>query len=192
MDSNLPYEKIFFTIVTVIPIAITMLQVQSRDSMLRIIRPVYWASAAFIFFYLSFLTYLQYNAFLEGLTLGAEGLFWFLGYVRVHFWNQYLISFIVSLLIFWISAYFNKRRGEIFFEKEETYIIALAVLLVGYPGFFFYIPLVLFASIILSLILVKKGERLPLYYFWMPICVAVLLIVNFWIMHQAWWATFRF
>jgi hypothetical protein len=192
MDSFLPYAKTFFSFLIAISVFVLFIQIWKRELVTRIVRPVYWGSALVTLGYLSFLTYMQYNAFLEGLTLGVRGKVWFVGYARVHFWNSYLISFVASLLVFWLVEYFNRKRGEVFFEKEETYIIALGVFLVGYPGFFFYIISVLCISIFASLIFGKRRERFPLYYLWMPVCTVLMVVVNFLIMHTNWWATFRF
>ena len=192
----MPFDTIIFYAVLGILAAVLGIQIFKRANVLRFIRPIFWITALLILGYLSYLTYLQYQAFQGGLlgtTLGTkDGLLWFAGYVRLHFWNQYIISFIFALLIFLLAEYLNKKRGEIFMEKEEIYLGGLGTFLVGYPGFFFYLPLVLLSSIVGSAIFLKRGERMPLYYFWMPTAMAVLLAIHFWAQYQGWWASFRF
>ena len=192
----MPFQTIFFYAVLGILSAVFGLQILKRSLALKFIRPIFWASAVFILAYLVYLSYLQYQAFQGGplgLTLNTvSGIKWFFGYARLHFWNQYLVSFIAALGIFAFAKYLNKKRGEIFLEKEEIYLGALGVFLVGYPAFFFYIILVLLASALASAILLKKGERMPLYYFWMPTAIAVLLAIHFWAEGTGWWISFRF
>ena len=159
-------------------------------------RLIFWLSVVLVLGYASFTAYLQYRAFENGplsFVLGTtEGLKWFVGYARLHFLNEYLVSLITAIVIALFAEYFNRRKGELFFEREELYIAALGIFLVGYPGFLFYIPLVLILSLLTSVFFVKRGERLPLYYFWMPTAIAVLLAVQFWAENQSWWTSFRF
>ena len=148
--------------------------------------------------YLIYVVFLQFQAFLSG-PLGfikSDGFLNFvtytLGYARLHYLNDYLISFLAAILFALIGGYFNKKYNERFFEKEELYLLALGILLTGYPGFIFYIPLTLFASAIVSAIFVKHGERLPLYHFWVPTALAVVFVIHFWASNQVWWNSFRF
>ncbi|PIR89100.1 MAG: hypothetical protein COU07_02630 [Candidatus Harrisonbacteria bacterium CG10_big_fil_rev_8_21_14_0_10_40_38] len=190
----MPYENLAFYIST--GILLFALFIQSKEKTKKFIKPLFWTTSVLVLGYLSYITYLQYKAFQKSyldLTIGTlDGLKWFAGYVQLHFWNTYLVSFVAALLIFALAKYINKKRGEVFLEGEEIYLGGLGVLLVGYPSFFFYIPLVLLLAIITSLITKKQKERLPLYYFWMPTAILVLLVIFFWAEHQSWWFTFRF
>jgi len=162
----------------------------------KFIRGYFWLIFAITAAYLSALSYLQFRAFQEGplgLTLGTQsGIFWFANYVRLHFWNQYLVAFIFAMLILWLAEYLNKKRGEIFMEKEELYVAALGIFLVGYPGFLFYIAFILIVPAIAAAVFLKRGDRLPLYYFWLPTAIVILMAVQTWAMTQGWWNTFRF
>lgn len=157
---------------------------------------IFLYSTGFVFAYLVYLSCLQFQAFYEGplqAVLGTKnGLVWFFGYVRLHFWNDYLLSLPVALLFAWTASYFNKKYHERFFEKEEPFMAALGILLTGYPAFLFYLPLVIMLPAIASAIFVRRGDRLPLYHFWIPTAIAVLLAVHFWAEHQDWWGSFRF
>jgi hypothetical protein len=157
---------------------------------------IFLYSALIVFAYLLYIAFLQFQAFQRGplgLTLGTKDTFlWFLGYVRLHYWNVYLVSFPAAILFALIGGWFNKKYAERFFEKEELYLIATGILLTGYPGFIFYIPLVLLLSSAVSAIFLKHGERMPLYHFWMPTAIAVLLAIQLWAGSQVWWGSFRF
>lgn len=153
-------------------------------------------SAAIVFLYLLYIGFLQFREFQTGImapVLGTKsGFLWFLDYTRLHYWNEYLISLPVALLAAYIAYYFNRKYQERFFEREEPFLAALGILLVGYPGFLFYLPLALFIPSVASAIFVKRGERLPLYHFWIPVAIIVLLVIQFWAKDQSWWGTFRF
>ncbi len=180
----------------VIPSIVFFLQFQKRELLLKTIKPIFWLTALLLFSYAGILSYFQYQAFQSGplsYTIGTvDGLKYFFSYARFHFWNTYLVSFIVALLLFWVSAYLDKKRGQVHFEHDELYIIALGILITGYPAFLFYIVLVLLLAAISSALLVKKNERLPLYYFWMPSAIITTLLVALWAGNQGWWASFRF
>ncbi len=146
--------------------------------------------------YLFELSILQYQSFLSGLLSRVlnqkQGLDWFLNYVRLHFWDQYLISLIGALLFYLAAKYMNDKKGERFFEREEVWLGMLGIFLVGYPGWFFYVALILLLPAVLSLVFLKRNERLPLYYFWLPTAVFVILIVHFVLAKQSWWGRFIF
>ncbi len=173
-----------------------VLQLVRRDLLKKHASRIFLYSAGIVFAYLIYVGYLQFIAFQSGpldFTLGTKsGLSWFFGYVQLHFLNDYVISFLAAILFTLIGGFFNRKYHERFFEREELYLLALGILLVGYPGFFFYIPLVLIASIVISAFLVRRGERLPLYHFWIPTAIAVLFVTHFWANSQPWWVTFRF
>ena len=192
----MPYQQIFFYTSLAIFLAVFLIQIFWRKNIFKIIRPLFWVTVFATFGYSFYISFLQYQAFQSGplnLILGtSKGLLWFIGYVRLHFWNQFVISLLGALLIFLFAKYMNKKMGERFFEREEIYIGALGVFLVGYPAWIFYIVLVLLASVIASAIFLRKGERMPLYVFWIPAAIITILIVQFWAMHQSWWNSLRF
>lgn len=171
-------------------------QIFLREFIAARARLMFWLSVALILGYVSYTAYLQYRAFETGplsLVLGTvEGLKWFVGYAQLHFLNEYLVSLITAIAVTLFAEYLNRKKGERFFEREELYIAALGIFLVGYPGFIFYVPFVLVLSSLISLLFVSRGERLPLYYFWTPSAIVVLLAVQFWAEKQGWWTSFRF
>jgi len=188
-------DSLSYGIVAVLTIVL-FLQIFERDFLKRSIRLIAFGAFVAVVLYWTYISVLQYQAF-EGGPLGytlhtTDGIRWFFGYVRLHYWNTHLISFIAAILLILIAEYFHKKKGKIFFEDEELYIAALGIFLVGYPGILFYIPLMLLLPAIAAAIFLKKGERMPLYYFWMPVAIGVILAVQFWGVHQSWWNSFRF
>ena len=176
--------------------AMLALQIFWRRRLPAIVAPVFYGSAAAVFAYLGYVSYLQYQAFNAGVLSQVlstrSGFAWFFNYVRLHFLNEYLLSLLGALVMWLIAEYFNKRRGEVFFEREETYLAGLGAFLVGYPGWLFYLPTVLISGILASVVFVKKGERLPLYHFWLPIAIVCAVVIQFWAQYQPWWGQFRF
>lgn len=174
-----------------------VLEVKSRTLLRRHAPRLFLYATGLILMYLIYIGYLQFLAFYEGglvtPILGTgKGLLWFLSYIQLHFWNDYLVSLPAGILVALIGYYFNKKYAERFFEPEELYLAALGILLVGYPGFLFYLPLVLILSVAGSLLFVRRGERLPLYHFWIPTALVVLLVIQFWARNEEWWTSFRF
>jgi hypothetical protein len=146
--------------------------------------------------YWTYISMLQYQAFEAGplsTTLHTvQGVKWFVGYVRLHYWNTHLVSLVFSIALIAVAEYFHKRRGRVFFEDEELYIAAIGIFLVGWPGILGYVPAMLLVPAIASALFLRRGERLPLYYFWMPLAMAVILTIAFWGIYQPWWGYFRF
>jgi hypothetical protein len=93
-------------------------------------------------------------------------------------------------VVFGFAAhYYNQRYDERFFEKEEIPILGLGIFLTGYPGFFYYIALVLIAAVIESVYFtVRKRGRAPLYYIWLPLAVFAIILKN-WLLPE-WWVLF--
>jgi hypothetical protein len=178
-------------------LAVTLfLQIFRRAFLKRAIRLICLGVFVAVVGYWTYISVLQYQAFGSG-PLGytlhtTEGIRWFFGYVRLHYWNTHLISLIASVLLILIGEYFHKKKGKVFFEDEELYVAALGIFLVGYPALFAYILLMLLLPAIASAMFLKKGERMPLYYFWMPLAIILILLVQFWGANQAWWNSFRF
>lgn len=193
-------EKNILEISFYVPLAVlagtAWFEFKRRGFLARHAARIFLYSAGLVFAYLIYLSFLQFRAFQTGplgLTLGTgSGLRWFLGYIQTHFWNDYLVSLPFAILFVIIAYYFNRKYQDRFFEREEPFLAALGILLTGYPAFLFYIVLVLLLPAIVSAVFVRRGERLPLYHFWMPMAIVVLLIVQFWAQNQTWWSSFRF
>lgn len=184
----------YFTLA--ICLLVIFLEIKKRGFFTKIIRPIFYVSLIGAFSYAGYQIVAQYQIFnsspIQYSLNSPDGLKWFLGYARLHFLNSHLVSLIFAIIILCLAEYFNKKKGEIFMEREEYHLAALGVFLVGYPGFLFYIPLVLISGAIASLMLVKRGERLPLYHFWIPTALIVILIIEFWASNQPFWKLFVF
>ncbi len=185
-----------FYFTALICLLIIFLEIKKRHLLIKFIRPIFYISLIGAFSYIGYLIISQYKIFNQGLigaSLNSEsGLRWFLSYVRFHFLNSHLVSLIFAIIILCLAEYFNKKKGEIFMEREEYHLSALGIFLVGYPGLLFYIPMVLISGVIGSLIFIKKGERLPLYHFWIPVALVIILIIEFWAKNQDFWKLFTF
>lgn len=133
-----------------------------------------------------YLSYLQYQAFQDSelskfLLPPYQGIGYFVSYVFARFFAQWVVAAAVSLLVSMVARFLNKKFGERFFEKEEIALIGLGVFLSGYPGFFFYLGIIMIFGVLASLIytILKKG-RLPLYHFWLP-ASAFAMIIKVWL-----------
>ena len=118
---------------------------------------------------------------------------YFVFYSRINFFNPYLLSFIVGLFLLITAKYFNRRFGERVFEASEPFLLATGVFASGYPGWFFYIILLLFIGLFISLFhfwRFKESYRLSLYYFWLPAALFTILISRGLNM-LLWWQTLK-
>lgn len=77
---------------------------------------------------------------------------YFLSYVGFRFFAPWILSAIVAFLVSRLAKFLNKKFDERFFEQEEIELIALGTFLTGYPGFFFYLSLLLFGYLMLQIV----------------------------------------
>jgi hypothetical protein len=105
---------------------------------------------------------------------------YFYAYAGYHFFAPWLISLAAAIVISRLAGILNSKYGERFFENEEIWLMRLGIFLTGYPGFLFYLVLVLLAGVALSSVytILKRG-RAPLYYVWLPLAIIVLIIKDF-------------
>jgi len=189
-------QTIFLVLLFAILLVVEILQLQRPTLLKKSASRLFLYSAGAIFLYLIYIAFLQFKAFQSGplgLIIGSkEGFLWFLNYSRLHHWNEYLVSLPIAILFALIARFFNNKYNERYFHKEELYLIALVILLIGYPGFLFYIPAMLIIPAVISAIFIKRGERLPLYHLWIPVAIATFLFVRLWAVNQIWWKQFVF
>ncbi|MEX2054502.1 MAG: hypothetical protein WD883_03100 [Candidatus Colwellbacteria bacterium] len=115
---------------------------------------------------------------------------YFYFYALTRILAPYLLSFIFALVLLWVLPWINKRSGGRFFEAEEPYMAASAVFLVGYPGWLFYIPLLIGLYLFWHLIGLVRGEsnrRLPLYGFWGPTGAVLFLTAQYYLASTPIW-----
>ncbi len=131
--------------------------------------------------YESFLQYQVWSAdpFSQSFLPPHTGIGYFIGYIGTRFFAHWILALLAALVLPAVASYFNRRLGERFFEKEELPLFALGIFLSGYPGFLFYIVLLLFAELLLTTYysLLSKG-RAPLYYLWLPLAIFAILIAQ--------------
>jgi len=115
---------------------------------------------------------------------------YFVFYVRTRFFNPYLISLAVGLMMMVVARQANKKYSHRFLEPIEPYLMGIGTFLVGYPLCFLYIPFVLLIGVvgssILSLVDMPAGRRFSLYYLWLPVVLLTILISR-WFMLLPWW-----
>lgn len=114
---------------------------------------------------------------------------YFIQYAFFRFWAHFLAALVFSLALLWITSYFNRRHRQRYFWPEEPYFIALAVLVVGYPGLLVYFSLILLAPFLISslqFLISKKAERISYYYLWLSLALAAL-VLNRWLETFWWW-----
>lgn len=117
---------------------------------------------------------------------------YFLRYSFVHFWLEYILSFVVAWVFFKAARALNARRGGMLFEPEEIYFLAIGLMVAGHPGWIFYILLV-FAAYLLTSVIATLAHgvraRLSFYYFWLP-CAVVTIALSAYLKQYAWYANF--
>lgn len=107
---------------------------------------------------------------------------YFIFYAIARFFAPYLISLAVAILFLFSAKALNKKYQERFFKPEEPYFGAIAIFLTGHPGWLFYLVILIFIYLVLHLSLVigqlsiVKGNRISLYYLWLPTGIFVIII----------------
>lgn len=137
-----------------------------------------------IFAILSYWTFVQYRAWAEHpiskhLLPPETPISYFIFYVGSRLVFPAMIALAAGMILWYVMRATNRRFGGRFFEDEEPILAATAALLVGYPGFLLYIPLVLAAGVVISLAYHLSGRaRAPLYFLWLPLALIVILITH--------------
>ncbi len=137
-------------------------------------------------FYYTFLLYKSWKVNpLSVLLLPPHNWFYFAYYVGYRIFPPILLALVSALIIKLVSEFLNRRFDERFLEKEEGWIFALGILGAGYPGFVFYVPLMLVAGLLLSLFYAVLGKgRTPFFYLWLPVAIFAILLKS-WIPQSA-------
>ena len=148
-------------------------------------------------FYFSWRQYLLWSAgsLTQFFLPPYQDIGYFAFYSLTRFFAPYLISLVFALLILWIAIIFNKKSGGIFFEKEEPYLAAISLFLVGHPGWLIYLVALISVYFILhtlNLALRREATRLPLYHLWAPTAFFVILINEYWLSSTHWWQLLSF
>lgn len=134
-------------------------------------------------------SYLQYKAW-EGDALSRmflppyRSFDYFVYYARYHFFDPYLLSAAAGIFFFAAARFINRRYGYRFFEIIEPYLIFVALLCVGTPGWMLYVIGFLVTYLVGSIGVtiyemgIKKAPapRVSAYYFWLPSAISTILI----------------
>lgn len=168
-----------------------------RSYFVRFGEHIFWLSVAALASVASYRTALQYFSFL-GDPMGKfflpphESIGYFIHYAGTRFFNSFLLSLLIAIIVPAIARRLNTRYGERFFEKDEFLLMRLGLLLTGYPGALFYLVAILVTGVGLSGFYSYKGKgRAPFYYLWLPAAVFVIIMKNI-IFSQGFLALFLF
>ena len=137
-------------------------------------------------FYSAFARYQDWHegTFTQYLLPPYQSADYFLADVGKKFFAAPLIALLAALILPRIAEFLNKKYEERFFYGEEFGLMRLGIFLVGYPGFLFYLVLVLGAGLALSYLFLLLGKgRAPFLYFWMPAAVLTIVLIN-WVLPE--------
>ncbi|MEE8131887.1 MAG: hypothetical protein V3T98_02475 [Candidatus Paceibacterota bacterium] len=160
------------------------------------VKSIFISSVVLVFLLLFYTTWQQFevwsqNEFSKFLLPPYQALDYFIFYSFFKFFAPYLISLFVALVFLFTAKFLNKKYQERFFYSEELYFGALAIFLVGHPGWLFYIVFLIVIYLLIHLyslfIIYDLSRRISLYYWWMPVGIFVILISNYWLSSLPLW-----
>lgn len=150
------------------------------------------------------------NSFIKFIIPGYSGGTYLLFFLLTRLWGEYIISLISALLFLWAMLALNHKYDKQFFYDEEPYFGAVAIFLTGWPGWLYYLIILLTLFLVFNFfgtILIRKrniiseetqaingsrvnitvaaipeyaadqNARFSLYYFWIPIAIAIILLM---------------
>ncbi|MDP1706623.1 MAG: hypothetical protein Q8L36_02275 [bacterium] len=178
----------FFSLIVLV--TLLFLQIRRRYSdfdFFNITKKIFFFSIIGGFVYYGYLVYNQYFIwFYAGppasfLLPPYESLWYVFSYHLGRFGLMYGVSLFVGLIFLAAAIRFNRKHGDLFFEKEEPYLGALAIFLAGTPGELYYFGGLITTYFILHLGLrmvrrTKEELRLPVYWLWLPLAILAIII----------------
>ena len=175
----------------------TSLNVKGRSLLMRYHLRVFYTSALTLFSYAAYLGVRLYKATYAhpiGKFFDIEYVLFFR--VGVRLFAPYLASLVFAIIFMWVATAYNKRYNERFFEREEIQLGGLSLLLVGHPGWIFYLITLVALYLLLHttyyLLHTNKNFRLPVYRLWVPTAIFVILISKYWISGSVFWIALQF
>ena len=138
-----------------------------------------------IFFLLFCQSYQQFQAWSQNevskfLLPPYQSINYFILYALARFFAPYLISLAAALLFLLSAKTINKKYQERFFYPEEPYFGALAIFLIGHPGWLIYVVFIVLAFLLIhlySLLITHYSlQRISLYHLWLPVAIFVIII----------------
>ncbi|MBI4034175.1 MAG: hypothetical protein HY378_01325 [Candidatus Brennerbacteria bacterium] len=155
-------------------------------------RNIFLFAALAVFLFYLYLVFAQYLAWRGGgeltkfLVPPYRSILYVFGYHFTRFGLYYLVSLAAAAFFLFSSIRLNRRFGDRFFEPEEPYLGALSVFLLGNPiwnyAWIYYLAAVILVAVIATgyqLLVTKENRRFSLYYLWLPLAIAVILIKSF-------------
>lgn len=105
-----------------------------------------------------------------------------------------VFAFIAALVVWAALKWMNAAKDYVLFEKEEPGIAAASILLVGYPGWIIYIPVLLVTYLLWHLYVWMRGKRdvrLPLYSLWPISGIATILLIQYYLVGSGLWLALK-
>ena len=189
------------------PLGAANINVNIRKS--DLLKYIFIVSIFIIFLLLFYQSYQQFqiwsqNELSKFLLPPYQPLNYFLFYVGVRFFAQYLISLAAAFIFIIAAKFLNKKYKERFFYEEEFYLGAIGLFLSGHPGWLFYVISLLLIYLLMhlySLFIIpaflrlksqnlagrhNSSQRISLYWLWIPMAIFVILIQS-WLQELAIW-----
>lgn len=170
-------------------------QVFLRSFSLRVARVIYWVAVGLSFLWVAHTSYIQYLTW-KMTSLGQlllpphESISYFIQYVGWRFFSPVFVLFLFSLLFIFVAKSMNKKGGERFFEKDEIYVAALAMVSAGYPQILVFFVSFAFIFLVINIVttIIRGSEsRISPYHLWIPAAVIAIIISELWLLHMPWW-----
>lgn len=167
----------------------------------KLFKYVFIGAVVLIFVSLFFQTFKQFQTWSRDeiskfLLPPHQPVSYFTFYVVTRFFASYLTSFLISLVFLFSAKKINKKHQERFFYPEEPYFGALSIFLLGHPAWLIYLVILIFVYLVLHLSLVigqlsiVKGNRISLYYLWLPTAIFVIIIQR-WLEQLSLWSLLK-
>ena len=172
-------------------------QIIKRPFLEKNLKKLFWIPLVAIFSTSVVFSVMQYQVWRQHELMrialeGEDGFSYFLSFIFFNHFASYLLALGFAGILILLMFFANKRVGERLFEREEIWIAFLAGLLVGFPGFLFFLVGILMAYLsthFINAILRKtvKSGVIPLYYFWLPVSASVIIISEIWLVETLFW-----
>lgn len=145
---------------------------------------IFIGAIALVFIFLVFQSFRQYeawhqNSIAKHLLPPYQNWNYFIFYVFTRFFAPYVFSLAAAALFLAAAKFLNKKGKENFFHPEEYWLGASAIFLTGHPGWIFYLVFLILAYLsvhLCSFFVIRKSDRLSLYWLWIPVAIFVIII----------------
>ncbi|MEK7110781.1 MAG: hypothetical protein AAB867_02915, partial [Patescibacteria group bacterium] len=143
-------------------------------------------------------SYLQHrlwagNEFTKALLPPHQSIWYFIDRIIVReMVGPWFVALATAVLGFFALRWLNRRRGEVFFEKEEYLLFAVGIFLSGYPGLLIYAVFMMLGGLIKTITYASfRWGRAPLANLWLPLALFGILVKH-WYVPQALLSQFTF